>query len=51
LIGQVKQIIGYRNWVAHGRATSDPPDGNVTPQAAFNRLSEFLRLAGIIESI
>ena len=32
LLGEVKQIIGYRNWVAHGRATTDPPDGNVTSQ-------------------
>jgi hypothetical protein len=50
LQGRVKQIIGYRNWVAHGRATSVPPDGNVAPQFAFEELSAFLLAAGIIDS-
>jgi hypothetical protein len=50
LQGQIKQIVGYRNWVAHGRATAIPPDGNVPPQFAFEKLSEFLLAVGIIDS-
>jgi hypothetical protein len=49
-LGRVKQIIGYRNWVAHGRATKEPPDGNVTPRVAFEQLAGFLSKAGIIDS-
>ena len=49
LRGRVKQIVGYRNWVAHGRATSIPPDGNVVPGDAFDQLSGFLISAGIID--
>jgi hypothetical protein len=47
LTGQVKQVIGYRNWVAHGRKSSDPPDGNITPQVAYGKLSGFLEAAGV----
>ncbi len=49
LRGQVRQIIGYRNWVAHGRATAIPPDGNVAPQFAFEQLTGFLERTGIID--
>jgi hypothetical protein len=48
-LGQVKQIVGYRNWIAHGRATATPPDGNVAPQFAYEQLTGFLHLAGIID--
>jgi len=50
LIGQIRQIIGYRNWVAHGRATVDPPDGNVAPQFAYDELTRFLLASRIIGS-
>jgi hypothetical protein len=49
-LGHVKQIIGYRNWVAHGRSTPIPPDGKVIPKVAFEALSRFLSLAAIIDS-
>ena len=39
LITQVDQVRDYRNWVAHGRR--DAPTNNVTPKAAYDRLSEF----------
>jgi hypothetical protein len=49
-MGLIKQIVGYRNWVAHGRATAIPPDGNVAPQFAFEQLTGFLERAGIIDT-
>lgn len=40
LVGQVKQILDYRNWVAHGKR--GPMPINVTPEIAFERLNKFL---------
>jgi hypothetical protein len=48
-LGSVKQIVGYRNWVAHGRSSATPPDGNVSPQFAYGQLSRFLMDAGIVD--
>jgi hypothetical protein len=48
VIGQVRQIIEYRNWIAHGRSESKPPSARVVPQFAYRTLSEFLRLSGIV---
>jgi hypothetical protein len=45
LVTQVDQVRDYRNWVAHGRDL--PPANNVTPQMAYDRLSEFLAALGI----
>ncbi len=47
LIGQVKQVVEYRNWIAHGRSAAKTPT-NVVPQYAYKVLSEFLQQAGII---
>ncbi|MBA3314102.1 MAG: hypothetical protein M3552_02710 [Planctomycetota bacterium] len=48
LRGQVRQLVEYRNWVAHGRSAVAPPPVNVLPQLAYERLSKFLQEAGII---
>jgi hypothetical protein len=40
LVEEVNQVRRYRNWVAHGRRATRPAD--VTPKAAFERLSQFL---------
>ena len=40
LVGQVKQIYQYRNWVAHGKRGPSPP--NITPVHAYSRLKAFL---------
>ncbi len=40
LVGDVKQVLQYRNWVAHGRTSRMPP--NITPKAAYERLKDFL---------
>ena len=54
LQSQVKQIIDYRNWVAHGHAfrrsptSSVTPPPNITPPQAHQRLTEFLTQAGIL---
>jgi len=40
LVAQIDQIRDYRNWVAHGRRGI--PTNNVTPDTAFERLSQFL---------
>ena len=48
LVGQVKQAIDYRNWVAHGRSIDRPPGVNVTPQYAYRTLTAFLGQAGLL---
>jgi hypothetical protein len=48
IIGQVKQAIEYRNWVAHGRSPNTPPASNVTPFFAFKLLTDFLQTASIL---
>src|SRR5262249_6822196 len=45
LVTQIDQVRDYRNWVAHGRRAA--PTNNVTPQAAYDRLEEFLAALGI----
>lgn len=46
--GQVKQIIKYRNWVAHGRTLIEPPPIVILPPAAHQRLTDFLTQADIL---
>ena len=48
LQGQVKQIINYRNWVAHGQTQSQPPPIVILPSVVHQRLTEFLTQAGIL---
>jgi hypothetical protein len=45
LVTEVDQVRDYRNWVAHGRRAE--PTNNVTPDIAFQRLSNFLNAIGI----
>ena len=46
--GQVKQVILYRNWVAHGHTLALPPPSNVVPRDAYQRLTTFLLQAGVV---
>lgn len=48
LCGRVKQIIDYRNKVAHGHVRGKPPPANMTPASAYERLALFLGNAGVI---
>jgi len=48
LRGQVKQIIEYRNWVAHGRTLTEPAPVKTTPAVAYKRLTDFLTQAGVV---
>ncbi|MDB5309867.1 MAG: hypothetical protein JWO38_4069 [Gemmataceae bacterium] len=48
LRGQIKQIIAYRNWVAHGRTLIEPPPVNTNPADAYQRLTDFLTQAGVV---
>lgn len=48
LRGQTKQIIDYRNWVAHGQTQNQPPPIVMSPPKAHQWLTEFLRQAGIV---
>ncbi len=48
LRGQAKQIIDYRNWVAHGQTQSQPPPVVMTPATAYQRLTDFLTQSGIV---
>ncbi|MCX7751178.1 MAG: hypothetical protein N2320_06570 [Candidatus Bipolaricaulota bacterium] len=40
VVGQVKQIKEYRNWIAHGRRRT--PSINAHPKMAYERLSKFI---------
>lgn len=42
LVEQVNQVRRYRNWVAHGRRSKQPP--SVEPRIAFDRLKQFIRV-------
>jgi len=46
--GQVKQIIDYRNWVAHGQTLAKPAPTNVVPVKAHQVLTDFLVQAYVI---
>lgn len=48
LRGQAKQIIDYRNWVAHGQTQNQPPPIVMSPPKAHQWLTEFLRQTGIV---
>ncbi|EDN68900.1 hypothetical protein BGP_2676 [Beggiatoa sp. PS] len=43
LIGQAKQILQYRNWIAHGKNANQTP-AQVTPVYAFDILNEIVDL-------
>lgn len=47
LVGLVKQIYDYRNWVAHGKRGPKPL--SITPGETYKRLSKFLEEAGILD--
>jgi hypothetical protein len=46
--GDVKQIIDYRNWVAHGHTLARPAPARVVPVKAHQVLTAFLVQAGVI---
>lgn len=52
LRGQVKQIVRFRDWIAHAKRVEPDPDDiqpeNVTPEVAYDRLTAFLQAAGIV---
>jgi len=41
VVGLVKQVKAYRDWVAHGKKRK--PSARIVPREAHDRLSEFLR--------
>jgi len=45
IVGNVKQIYQYRNWVAHGKTRPKPI--SLDPRTAHTRLSDFLNRASI----
>jgi hypothetical protein len=47
-VGLVKQVIDYRNWVAHGHSLARPAPSNVIPGKAYQDLTTFLVQAGIL---
>ncbi len=42
LIGHAKQILAYRDWVAHGKNPKNPPSSDIKPLAAYNTLNEIV---------
>lgn len=50
LKGQAKQVVDFRNWVAHGHkygTAPETPTCNVTPIFAYQTLNEFLEQSSI----
>jgi uncharacterized protein YutE (UPF0331/DUF86 family) len=50
LRGEVKQLVNFRDWVAHGHFINVPRPANVRPVDAHRRLTEFLAQAGVIQT-
>jgi len=44
LIELAKDILKYRNWVAHGRNPNNLPAMNITPQMAYERLDDVMSI-------
>ncbi len=44
LIELAKDILKYRNWVAHGRNPNHLPSMNITPQMAYERLDDVISI-------
>jgi len=44
IIGQAKQIIEYRDWVAHGKNPNKQPSSNITPHFAYKILNEIVEM-------
>ena len=42
LIGQAKQILAYRDWVAHGKNQDKQPSSNITAPFAYKVLNEIV---------
>jgi len=42
LIGQAKQILVYRDWVAHGKNPNKHPSSNVRAKFAYNTLNNIV---------
>ncbi len=42
LIGHAKQILAYRDWVAHGKNQKKPPSTDIKPLAAYHTLNEII---------
>jgi len=42
LIGQAKQILGYRDWIAHGKNPNNDPSSNITARFAYKILNEIV---------
>ena len=46
--GDVKQVVDYRNWVAHGKRVDQKAPVDITPKMAYDRLTAFLTQAGLV---
>lgn len=46
--GMVKQLVQFRDWVAHGHVRHSDPPINADPQQAYKRLAAFLQAAGLV---
>jgi hypothetical protein len=42
LIGHAKQILAYRDWVAHGKDPNRPPASDMKPLAAYKTLNDIV---------
>lgn len=42
LIGHAKQVLAYRDWVAHGKNPKNPPSTDMQPLSAYNTLNEIV---------
>lgn len=51
IVGDVKDIYTYRNWVAHGKSGEKPAVKNLIPSIVYKRLTNFLQESKLIENI
>jgi len=44
LIGHAKQVLAYRDWVAHGKNPKKPPSATPNPTDAYNTLNDIVEI-------
>ncbi|MDR1400021.1 MAG: hypothetical protein LBJ41_08885 [Treponema sp.] len=48
ILGQIKQVYEYRNWVAHGKNQYKLPAIKASPRFTFNLITRFITLASTV---
>ncbi|KHD06395.1 hypothetical protein PN36_24670 [Candidatus Thiomargarita nelsonii] len=43
-IGQAKEVLKYRDWIAHGKNPNKMPSSTITPKLAYDRLHDIIEI-------